>query len=154
MAAWKQIGCAVDFSAHSWAALERAIDLARRLEAQLLLVHVIPPAQAGPVPGPGRTLGMAEQWIAAKLDDWRATAERALGREVQARLFTGSPAPELLRFAAGGVDLLVVGTRGPTGLGRLLIGSVAERVARDARCPVMIVHEQHEEEALREQRPS
>jgi nucleotide-binding universal stress UspA family protein len=38
----------------------------------------------------------------------------------------------------------VVGTRGPTDLGRLLLGSVAERVVRDAACPVMLVHGQDE----------
>lgn len=141
MAAWKQIGCAVDFSAHSWAALQRAADLARRLEAQLILVHVIPPGQGGVHSRAERALGLAEERILGRLDEWRAAAGRAAGRPVQAQLLLGSPASELVRFGARGLDLLVVGTRGPTGLGRLLLGSVAERVARDAACPVMVVHE-------------
>jgi nucleotide-binding universal stress UspA family protein len=147
MNAWKQIGCAVDFSAHSWAALERAVDLARRLEARLTIVHVFPPGQlgAGALVQAERALGMAEERLLGRLGEWRAAAERALGREVQAQLLAGSPARELAKFAGRGLDLLVVGTRGPTGLGRLLLGSVAERVVRDAPCPVMVVHEREGE---------
>jgi len=144
MSAWKQIGCAVDFSAHSWAALQRAADLARRLEAQLILVHVIPPGQQGVRSQAERALGMAEERVLGRLDEWRAAAERATGRPAQAHLLVGNPAAELARFGARGLDLLVVGTRGPTGLGRLLLGSVAERVTRDAPCPVMVVHEREE----------
>ena len=152
MVAWTQIGCAVDFSAHSWAALVRAADLARRLDAQLTLVHVIPPALDARLLGADRVLDASSDRTLGKLDEWRGAAERAVGRAVRARFFTGSPIAELVRFAAG-LDLLVVGTRGPTGLGRLLLGSVAERVARDAPCPVMVVHERAEE-AARELRSS
>ena len=76
MPAWKQIGCAVDFSAHSWAALERAADLARRLGAQLILVHVIPPGEQGVRAHAERALGMAEERILGRLEEWRAAAAR------------------------------------------------------------------------------
>jgi universal stress protein A len=140
MNAWKEIGCAVDFSAHSWAALQRALDLAGRLDAELTLLHVFPPGQEGSLVRAERALGMAEERLLGRLGEWRASCERSLGREVRAKFLSGSPARELARFAAR-LDLLVVGTRGPTGLGRLLLGSVAERVVRDAPCPVMVVHE-------------
>lgn len=140
MNGWKRICCAVDFSEHSMAALERAVELADRLAAQLTLVHVFPPGQDGSLARAERALGMAEERLLGRLGEWRALAERLLGRQVQAQLLTGSPARELARHAARGMDLLVVGTRGPTGLGRLLLGSVAERVVRDAPCPVMVVH--------------
>jgi nucleotide-binding universal stress UspA family protein len=138
---FKQICCAVDFSDHSFAALRRAIELARSLDAELTLVHVFPPGYDSSLARAERALGMAEERILGRLGEWRALAERELGREVRARLLAGSPARELSRHAARGMDLLVVGTRGPTGLGRLLLGSVAERVVRDAPCPVMVVHE-------------
>lgn len=152
MADWKRIGCAVDFSGHSWAALRRAVDLAQRLDAQLTLVHVVPPGHDRALYQAERALGMAEERLLGRLGEWQAAAERDLGRPVHAQLLAGSPAAELARAAAAGLDLLVVGTRGATGLGRLILGSVAERVARDAPCPVMVVHER-EEEAARELHP-
>lgn len=137
---WKQICCAVDFSDHSFAALRRALDLAHRLGAELTLLHVCLPGPRGSLATAERALSTAEERTLARLEEWRGVAVRELGRDVQARLLVGNPARELARHAAHGMDLLVVGTRGPTGLGRLLLGSVAERVVRDAPCPVMVVH--------------
>jgi nucleotide-binding universal stress UspA family protein len=55
-------------------------------------------------------------------------------------LFVGDPAAEILRVAqAVKADLIVLGTHGRTGLGRLLMGSVAEQVVRRAPCPVVTV---------------
>jgi K+-sensing histidine kinase KdpD len=52
----------------------------------------------------------------------------------------GDPAEEILRYAGRQpIDLIVVGTHGRTGVSRVLLGSVAERVARGARCPVLVV---------------
>jgi nucleotide-binding universal stress UspA family protein len=143
MSHWNEICCAVDFSESSRAALERAVELAARLDAGLTLLHVFAPAFPGVdvVYGEGElSEGVAEGPTQARLDTWRSQAERALGRSVRVTLLTGNPAREIARFADHGVDMLVVGTRGPTGLGRLLMGSVAERVVRDATCPVLVVH--------------
>jgi nucleotide-binding universal stress UspA family protein len=55
-------------------------------------------------------------------------------------LFSGDPAPEILRVAAAiEADMIVMGTHGRSGLGRLLMGSVAEQVVRRALCPVVTV---------------
>jgi nucleotide-binding universal stress UspA family protein len=55
-------------------------------------------------------------------------------------LFVGDPAEEILRVAqAVKADLVVLGTHGRTGLGRLLMGSVAEQIVRRAPCPVVTV---------------
>ncbi len=146
MSGFQQICCAVDFSEHSFAALRRAVELARRLGSELTLVHVFPSGLEGALARAERALGMAEERTLGRLGEWRALAERELGREVRAQLLTGSPPRELVRHAARGTDLLVVGTRGPTGLGRLLLGSVAERGVRDAPCPVMVVHLNEQEQ--------
>jgi len=52
----------------------------------------------------------------------------------------GDPAAQIVRFARdSGMDLIVMGTHGRTGLERLLVGSVAEKVMRDATCSVLVV---------------
>ncbi len=145
MSHWNEICCAIDFSEHSRVAFDRAVELAARLDADLTLVHVFAPAFPGAdvVYAAGEPLeGAGEGPVQARLDRWRRDAERALGRNVRVELLTGNPAREIARFGSRGADLLVVGTRGPTGLGRLLLGSVAERVVRDATCPVLVVHHQ------------
>jgi nucleotide-binding universal stress UspA family protein len=59
---------------------------------------------------------------------------------VQHVLLTGNPAEEIIRYAADQrIDLIVMGTHGRTGLERLLMGSVAEKVLRGALCSVLIV---------------
>jgi universal stress protein A len=147
MEGWKRICCAVDFSEHSWSALRRAIELAQLLEAELTVLHVA----AHPFPGgealfptPAPAVEAEEERSREQLEAWRGVAEQALGRVVRARLLVGSASREIARFSTRGTDLLVVGTRGPSGLGRLLLGSVAERVVRDASCPVMVIHRQDE----------
>jgi quercetin dioxygenase-like cupin family protein len=63
---------------------------------------------------------------------------------VEHRLAEGDPAEETLRLAeALKCDLVVMGTHGKTGLGRLLTGSVAEAVLRKAQCPVLVVKSAH-----------
>jgi hypothetical protein len=59
---------------------------------------------------------------------------------VEHRLADGNPSEEILRQARDtGCDLIVMGTHGRRGLGRLLLGSVAEEVMRKAPCPVLTV---------------
>lgn len=60
--------------------------------------------------------------------------------EVTTALLEGVPFKELIRHAAdNGVDLIVMSTHGHTGLKHVLLGSTAERVVREAPCPVMTV---------------
>jgi nucleotide-binding universal stress UspA family protein len=61
-----------------------------------------------------------------------------MGVAVSKKLLEGHPAEEIIKETREG-DLIVIGSKGRTGLDRLLMGSVAENVARHATCPVMIV---------------
>jgi universal stress protein A len=135
----------VDFSEHSREALRYACDLAGRYGAALTLLHVLelPPRTAGP---DGYLLFEAEAGDALRepLEQQLHLLQQELtagGTTSDARLIPGRPASEIVRAAAeGGYDLVVMGTHGRTGLGRALLGSVAERVVRRARCPVLTVH--------------
>jgi nucleotide-binding universal stress UspA family protein len=143
MANWRNICCAVDFSESSRLALEEAADLARRFDARLTLVHVFEAAPATATEGLFTPPELIEQMsieLSRKLESWRAEAQRRAERPVGQSLLSGDPATEIVRFARDGeFDLVVAGTRGRTGLRHLLLGSVAEKVVRQAHCPVLVV---------------
>jgi nucleotide-binding universal stress UspA family protein len=143
MAEWKRICCAVDFSEPSSLAVNEAADLAKRFQADLTLVHVYEETV-----GAAATLEVPRlehlQRVAAeaerKLAECRSAAEQRAGRPVRSAMPQGGAAVEILRFVEeGAFDLLVVGTHGRTGIRHLVLGSVAERVVREAACPVLVV---------------
>lgn len=145
MFAWKAICCAVDFAEASRVAMEHAVELARRFQAELTLVHALasPPQAASDVLVSSRGLAAVEAEKAQEmLARWRADAERRAGRSVRSRMLSGDPVAEILRHAREErCDLLVVGTHGRSGIARFVLGSVAERIARQAPCPVLVVHD-------------
>lgn len=70
----------------------------------------------------------------------RPKRRRPTVEAVRIEVVAGDPASEILRRArTHGIDLVVVGTHGRTGLKHLVLGSVAERVVRQAPCPVLVV---------------
>lgn len=142
---WKKICCAVDFSEPSWLAMEQAADLAGQLRAELTLVHVRvpPPPAASDVLVSSRGVADAEaQEREGTLELWRADAQARAGVPVRARVLLGDPATELGRFARDeDCDVLVVGTHGRTGIPRVLLGSVAERIVRQAPVPVLVLRD-------------
>jgi nucleotide-binding universal stress UspA family protein len=145
---WKRICCPIDFSDASRAAMEVAADLARRFGAELVLLHAYPiPGYTFPdgsvVASPKMMQDLAEQ-AQRHLEEWRVDAEKLVGApRVTAEKAVGEPAAEILAVAAArGADLLVLGTHGRTGLEHALLGSIAERVVRRARCPVLTVRPQ------------
>jgi nucleotide-binding universal stress UspA family protein len=145
MARWKKLCCAVDFSDSSRAAMKEATELARRFDAELELLHVhLPPPAPGlgpPAPLPSDLVEGASAELDGTMATWQEEAARAAGRAVNATLLpSAAPADEILRFVRQHhADLLVVGTHGRRGVQRLLLGSVADRVSREAPCSVLVV---------------
>jgi len=141
---FQRILCATDFSETAEAAWEMACELARVHRAELALVHVftdLPSYAYAEVPGPAvqKVWEEQRQWVQQALEE-RAAAAAARGLAVRPLLKTGTAAAAIADAAVEhGVDLVVVGTHGRTGLNRLVIGSVAERVVRIAPCPVLTV---------------
>jgi universal stress protein A len=143
-----------DFSEPSDAALEYATTLATKLGASLHLLHVFedPYITGGafaaemyaPVPADLREalLNEAKERLEQRLagldnDRFHVTAE----------VYTGPTAKAITDYAkTAGIDLIVMGTHGRTGMAHLLLGSVAERVVRAAHCPVMTVRAPYERE--------
>jgi nucleotide-binding universal stress UspA family protein len=119
----REILAATDFSDSAEAALHVAAGLARELHARLHVLHVF-------------TAG--EKDTTQLLAD--AAAEAGPDVPVTVAGIGGDPADEILRYASRHpIDLIVVGTQARTGVSRVLVGSVADRVVRGARCPVLVV---------------
>jgi len=124
----------VDFSDCSRRALDEAGELASRSGASVTLLHVLDPPEVY------RQDQDEDLQSTGRLDDWGDLVEARTARQVTRLMRTGSPAPQVLSTVAEdpSVDLIVVGSHGRTGLQRMLIGSVAEKVMRHATRPVMI----------------
>src|SRR5262245_49851678 len=137
----------VDFSPSSTAAIRYAVDLARAFDGTVHVLH------AWEVPAylrPDLTIWSGE--ISATLaDQVRLGAENAMrefsktnGLEgnpaVTYEVVQGAPYNAILTVAKDGdFDLVVMGTHGRTGISHVLLGSVAEKVVRHARCPVLTI---------------
>lgn len=136
-----RIAVGFDGSAESWAALETAIGLARRLRAGLVLINAVSP----PGYGYGEALNVltAEEFQTARQAEGRRVLE--LGAEgvppevtADVRLVNGEPGAALAEAAAD-VGLLVLGSRRYGPLRRTLLGSVSTAVIRRAPCPVLVI---------------
>ncbi|MGH7233560.1 MAG: universal stress protein [Nitrospiraceae bacterium] len=138
----KRIVAPTDFSDCSLDALEYTIQMAKRFEASVTIVHVLEWASVGldfsvaEVAEGGKVRKETERRIAELADVIRTqglTAESVIRGG-------GAPADFVLELARErGADLIVMGTHGRRGLSRLLAGSVAEGVLRRSPCPVITV---------------
>ena len=134
----KHILYATDFSPHSNQAYFHAIALAEGHGAALTILHVYTPK---PIGMPGMEPATEEEGLG--ISYWRAQLEqiRPVNDDIRVRhvLLEGDPAKEIIHYAMEeGIDLIVMGTHGRTGLERLLMGSVAENVVRGAPCSVLV----------------
>ena len=143
MGGWRRIVHPTDFSAAGEPAFAQAIEIARREGAELIVVHVlepIAPFAGGDYRARHRELRIALDATARRsLDPLLARAEHAKV-PVSGVVMEGWPPEEIVKVARKRrADLIVIGTHGRTGMKRLLLGSVAERVILLAPCPVLTV---------------
>lgn len=139
----RKILAPVDFSEPSRRALEDAIALAKAWEAELHILHcyqIRPEAiDLYGIAVPETLDHDIRQAALRRLGEWRDKA-RAEGVEVKEHITPRLPGEEIPAVARKlGVDLLVMGTRGLTGIKHVLLGSVVERTLREAPCPVWVV---------------
>jgi nucleotide-binding universal stress UspA family protein len=127
-----------DFSPSAACALPIACALARDYGARLLVLHVVAPRL---LTLGGNTLPTRPEAYQEQVGELRRRLEaESFPAAVEAQVSAGGPAAEILRVAREGpCDLIVMGTHGRTGLGRVLMGSVADEVVRKAGCPVLTV---------------
>jgi nucleotide-binding universal stress UspA family protein len=127
-----------DFSDCSEYARRVALSLSRDHGARLVVVHVAPSeiVYSGLIGGADDARPHLHA-LEAKL---REAFETDRDTDAEVHVTEGDPASEILHLADEvPADLIVMGTTGRSGIGRLLLGSVAEAVMRKARCPVLTV---------------
>ena len=134
-----------DFSTSSDAAIDHAAALANESGATLLVVHVEEPLPAYIGEGYYGRPNPPNPEVRRMLMGVRPKNEATT---CEYRLLQGDPVEEIVRLAEEEpVDLIVMGTHGRTGLGRLLMGSVAEAVVSQASVPVLTIKQPRHEAA-------
>jgi universal stress protein A len=134
MVRFSRILCPVDFDPNSASALRTASELAQHWKAALVVLHTIPIP-----PGPEVALDFRKIEATATNRLERLARQRVNGRaRYQVAVLMGDPASEILQAARKHrVNLIVMATHGRKGLRRVVLGSVTEKVVRDAPCPVL-----------------
>jgi nucleotide-binding universal stress UspA family protein len=145
MKAIEKILVAVDFSEHGDLAVDAAVELAKRFHAELHVVHAldvrIPVMAPYEVVIPAAFIESARKAAASKLDTLVQKVATE-GVAASSHLSEAPAASAIVDLAEKiGADLIVMGTRGHTGLMHVLLGSVAERTLRHAPCSVLTVKE-------------
>ena len=140
---------ATDFSEASAPATAYAFSLARALNARLYVIYVVPEDDVRMITAISGHL-QSEVTPAALVETFYAEADKRLATLVQDAgatdlvperlIVTGQPAAAIISWAtAKQVQLIIIWTHGRRGVTRFLIGSVAERVLREAPCAVLVV---------------
>lgn len=127
-----------DGSQGAQAAIEHGLEIAQQSEATVHALYVVDTrvSRSGPLLEPLRQEGRE-----AVRDVEVAGAQASL--DVITEIVEGVPAEEILDYSAThGIDLVVMGTQGRTGVDRFVMGSVAERVVRQSPVPVLTVRQQ------------
>ncbi|MDH4063839.1 MAG: universal stress protein [Acidobacteriota bacterium] len=140
---FQRILCPIDFSDDSAHATEHAVAIARWYGARLTLLHVYPTVRRPPtlpVPDAGAAHGPTPAELEALRDRAAAAVAADAGVTIHASVITGEPVGAILEQATAlPADLIVMGTHGASGFRHLILGSVTEKVLRQAPCPVLTV---------------
>ena len=146
---FKKILVALDGSKLADRALDFALDLATKFSAEVVLISVFE-APSVSLLAPGMLFGPTN--TIKYLEEVKVFHEKVLSEaikkarkfkpklKVSKKLLKGRAADKIVETAKeGGFDLIVIGNRGLGGIKRFLLGSVSDRVADEAHCPVLIV---------------
>lgn len=141
MNAITEIVAPVDLEEHTDIVVEYAANMAEKLSANLSLVHVVELLRAmGDM-----VLGTAtiEEYNRKRIDHATERMKNIIASypKCTAEVVTGEIVDEITGYASKkGANLIVIGTHGSKGLEKLLLGSVAERVVKNAHCPTLVMN--------------
>jgi len=132
---------ATDGSENNRAAVDEALRIGRACKAPVHAVYVID--VKGMESAPADIVMVGDAWDLVQNEAAEILSrirDRAEGVTLETMTLEGKPAAEILRYAKENeIDLIVIGTRGKRGLERIVLGSVAEDIIRNASCRVLVV---------------
>lgn len=141
---------AVDGSKAAAKALDFALNLAEKLDAEIQIVSVVPTVdglipslhhEAPPSTFYASLIYDVEKSVETVLSETlKAAKEKKPKLKISTRLLKGHPADEIVKMTKlEGFDIIVVGSRGLSGVEEIVLGSVSDKIADYATCPVLIV---------------
>jgi universal stress protein A len=140
---FKKILCPIDFSEFTNEIIEYALDITKRYNAELHLIHIIPnlnyftPYESFFTP---ENLIVVERNMETEVNKDFDKIMKTIGIPVKKVIRTGAAFVEIIDYVKSeSIDLIVIGTHGRTGIEHILIGSVAEKVVRKSPCPVLTI---------------
>ncbi len=139
---YKKLLIATDGSEYTKKAIDYGIDLAINTEAKLQAIYVVDTGAYRSIP-----LSAPEEYAFSLLRKegdmaikYVADTAEIAGLEVEGIIAEGHPAEEIIKYAEkNSIDIIVIGTLGKSGLDRFLLGSVADKVIRNSKIPVIVV---------------
>ncbi|MGB3908640.1 MAG: universal stress protein [Methanomethylovorans sp.] len=141
-AEFKKIFVATDGSEQNRRAIEYSIELAKIAGGKIFVGYVVDTAAFASIPmdaGWEMMYGLLKTEASDAVQKVEQLAKQA-DVEVETVILEGHPSNEIIEFAQkNGMDVIVVGTLGKSGLDRFLLGSVAEKVTRNSPVPVLVV---------------
>ena len=140
--AYKKILIPTDSSELSIEASKKGIELAKLIGSEVHIIYVIDIVPFIGLPTEGLWESMKELLLEEGEDALNTIGDICEKEEVKyvKKILEGSPANEIINYAEDNeIDLIVLGTTGKTGLDKLLLGSVAEKVSKKAHCSVLLV---------------
>jgi nucleotide-binding universal stress UspA family protein len=138
----KSILVAVDGSEHSLKAVRYACAMGPPLGAEVVLLHVVPMLVSAT---PYHDTVSDQPFLALqKVGEDILARAKAIANDCNCQAIDmishGDPASKIIDIASErGIDIIILGSRGLSGIRRLFVGSISDKVARNAHCPVMIV---------------
>jgi nucleotide-binding universal stress UspA family protein len=139
---YKNILVAIDGSQEADWAFKKAIDIAKRNNAKLLLAHVIDTRTFATVEAYDRTIAeRADKFASELLENYQKTAVNAGVKDVDYVIEFGSPKVRIPKDIAkkNDIDLIICGATGLNAVERFFIGSVSEHITRYAPCDVLVI---------------
>jgi nucleotide-binding universal stress UspA family protein len=146
---YKNVLVAVDGSKEAAWAFKKAVEIAKRNDAKLIMTHVIDLRTFATVEAYDRTISeRAKEFAEELLESYKLQAIDSGVREVTYEIDYGSPKVKIAKEIAKkfNVDLIICGATGMNAVERFFIGSVSEHIVRYAPCDVMIIRTEKEEE--------
>ena len=141
---YKKILIATDGSEKGRKSINYGIELARLSDAKVYVAYVVDTASFESIPMDGGWEMMYELLEKEGREITSTVSDLVKGSnvDVESHVLEGHPSHEIIEFAENNdIDLIVLGTQGKSGFDRFLLGSVAEKVLRNSKVPVMVVRD-------------